>query len=65
MVPSSESELMYCLVCSLLSDPSLHDTMALRRRRGDDGCGDQEQSESEKRASEQSGEGVMVGAFDC
>ena len=50
MVPSSESELMYCLVCSLLSDPSLHDTMALRR--GGDGCGDQEQSESEKRASE-------------
>ena len=33
--------------------------------RDNDGCGDQEQSESEKRASEQSGEGVTVRAFDC
>ena len=72
MVPSSEAELMYSKVCSLLSDPSLHDTMALRRRRGAAATGaatknrararrEREREESEQ----QSGEGVTVGAFDC
>ena len=34
MVPSLEAELMYSTVCLMLSDPSLHDTMALRWRGG-------------------------------
>ena len=44
-----------------------HHGAAAAARRGDDGCGDQEQSESEseKRVSKQSGERVTVGAFDC
>ena len=72
MVPSSEAELMYSTVCSLLSDPSLHDTMALWQRCGAAGAGagtmDRARARRERGSRverDASGEGVTVGAFDC
>ena len=64
MMPSSEPELTYSTVFSLLSDPSLQDTMATRRGRGDVAAGAASKTEeqdrgggvSERREARQSGE---------